>query len=298
VAYDFLLSSRTLSNGRTAHYARLAGTNQPEFLIGFRTSYKNNYGLFNPLKTNGVVYDPIDFFEDKGFWAHFIYPTAKAESNGSFYCLNTYDRARFTFGFMQFAAHVPNGDFVKWFKTLMTLPNARDYFPKISLQDGRLYYSNGRSAPYALEDDSCTELLMKYLNPSLSEIENQELICSARMVHWALYDPDHRKCQVDTTLELWKQNMAYYHTRFNLDGTPASVCQLICDILHQGRGDYNQIAAAINTNKDWKKAFSNLLLIGDPGFRSRIDTVKNTIATLVRTKIFNTSYDSTTNSFV
>ena len=46
-----------------------------------------------------------------GFWADFIEPTAMGEGQ-SYITLNTYDPARFTFGFAQLAAHVPDGDFV------------------------------------------------------------------------------------------------------------------------------------------------------------------------------------------
>src|SRR2546425_705153 len=131
MAYDFLLSSATLTSGRTVHYAQLTGSDQPKFIIGYPTRYEGNTGLFNTTINSSIVYNPADYSEQSGFWAHFIYPTARAESKGSFFCLNTYDRAKFTFTFMQFAAHVPDGDFVKFFKKLLALPNGADYFPKL-----------------------------------------------------------------------------------------------------------------------------------------------------------------------
>jgi len=128
--YDFSLSSGVLANGRTVNYARLNGSTQPKFVIGYRTMYEGNFGLFNTQVTQGLIYNPADYAAGFGFWAYFIHPTAMAESKGSYLCLNTYDRAKFTFSFMQYAAHVPNGDFVIFFRKLLALPNAADYFPR------------------------------------------------------------------------------------------------------------------------------------------------------------------------
>ena len=242
MAYDFLLSSNTLANGKTAHYARLAGSAEPKFLIGYRTSYEENYGLYNTSANENNLYYPADYEAETGFWAYFIYPTARAESKGSFFCLNTYDRARFTFGFMQYAAHVPNGDFIKFFKSLLILPNAKEYFPRISLIDNHIYYNSDHGISSLLEDDSSTVKFMDYLNPSLSEIENQELICASRMVHWAINDPAHIKLQVDTAIDNYKNNLIEYSRRFNLNNAPDKVCQAICDIRHQGRGKNDEIA--------------------------------------------------------
>jgi len=66
----------------------------------------------------------------------FIEPTARCEGQ-SFITLNTYDRARFTFGFAQFAAHEPDGDFVTWFRDMLGQSEASDYFPDLAVKDGR-----------------------------------------------------------------------------------------------------------------------------------------------------------------
>ena len=298
MAHEFLLSSSTLANGKMVHYAQLAGSSEPKFIIGYRTSYDGSFGLFNISTEEKIIYNPVDYESQNDFWAYFIYPTAKAESRGSFFCLNTYDTARFTFGFMQFAAHIPEGDFVKFFRRLLNLPNAKDYFPWLSIKDGHIWYDRGLNTPSQLEDVTSTDKLMDYLNPSLSEIENQELICSARMVHWAKHDSLNLKAQVDTAIDNWKNNMIQYDLRFSLDGVPAKVCQLICDIRHQGRGKNDEIASALNTNGDWDKAFANLALIGYHRFKSRIDTVKRTINSYVSDGVFDKTYNSTLNTFI
>ena len=48
-----------------------------------------------------------------------MHPTAIAEG-ALFHTLNTYDRAQFTFSFLQFAAHVLDGDFVAHLRALLT----------------------------------------------------------------------------------------------------------------------------------------------------------------------------------
>lgn len=298
MAYDFLLSSGVIANGRTIHYAKLNGTSQQKFVIGSRTMYLGNFGLYNTQVTPGLAYNPAEYNGEFGFWAYFIHPTAMAESKGSYLCLNTYDRAKFTFSFMQYAAHVPNGDFVKFFRKLLALPNAKDYFPKLVLRDSHIFYRNDLGVLKQLESNLSTQDLMDYFNPSLQEVENQELICSARMVHWATNDAAHRKVQVETAIQHFKNNMVEYNVRFGLNGVPAKVCQMICDIRHQGRGMNDRIASALNTNGNYNLAFTNLCSIGAVNYSQRITTVRNTINSLLTTGIFNKKYDSATNSFI
>jgi hypothetical protein len=296
--YDFSLSSGVLANGRTTHYAQLNGTNEKKFTFAFRTMYDGNVGLYNTQVSGVPVYNPVDYMPEFGFWAKFIYPTAMAESQGAYTCLNTYDKAKFTFSFMQYAAHVPNGDFVRFFKKLLALPNATDYFPKLILKDSRIFYKNSNGTLSQLETDLSTQELMDYLNPSLQEVESQELICAARMVHWATNDTNHRRIQVETAIHHFKANMVEYNKRFKLNGVPAKVCQMICDIRHQGRGMNDRIANALNTNGNYNLAFTNLCSIGAANYSQRINTVRSTITKLLNDGSFNKKYDSASNSFI
>ena len=296
--YDFSFSSEVLPNKKTVHYAQLNGRDQPKFVIGNRTKYGEYFGLINTQSFPGLVYNPADYFAQFGFWAYFIHPTSQGESKGSYLCLNTYDTAKFTFSFMQYGAHVPNGDFVKLFRKLLALPDAGDYFPKLVLKDSRIYYKGEDEVLKQLENDLSTQALMDYFNPSLLEIEPQELTCAARMVHWATYNPAHYKIQVETAIENYKDNLVSYSKRFGLNGFPAKVCQLICDIRHQGRAKNDAIANALNTNGDYELAFKNLCSLGGAAYSSRIDTVRNTINSLLTAGIFNKKYDSASNTFV
>lgn len=297
MAYDFKITSEVMPNGRTAYHAQLNGSADKKFVVGYRTFYLDNFGLYHNRPQKDLVYSGSDYHNDFGFWSHFIEPTAQAESKGSYLCLNTYDRAKFTFTFMQFAAHVPNGDFVVFLKRLLNLPKAADYFPRLTIKDGRIHYRNNATLT-PLESNDSTKGLMNYFNPSLDAVDDQEVICAARMIHWASSEADHRRTQVETAIELMKHNMKEYSRRFALDGVPAKVCLMVCDIRHQGRGKNDRIAHALNTNGDYDKAFENLCTIGEVNYKSRIDTVRSTLKKLLNDGAFHKKYEKASNSFV
>jgi hypothetical protein len=297
MAIDFSITSAVSSTGRTTYNAQRLNSNELKFTIGSKTKYGDYFGLFNTSVSSSQVFNPEDYVAKYGFWSYFIYPTAMAESSGSFKCLNTYDRAQFTFSFMQYGAHVPNGDFVKFFRKLLQLPNSAEYFPKLVLSNNRIFYkSNEILSP--LENDSSSQALMDYLNPTLNDIENQELISAARFVHWATNDPQHRETQVASAIEMYKENMKSYHKRYGLHNAPANVCQMICDIRHQGRAKSDRIALAMSTNGNYDKAFANLCTIGNANYQNRINTVRATIKKITDLGKFSMKYDAGTGEFV
>jgi hypothetical protein len=257
----------------------------PSFFVGKRVVYKDkksgmeSWGLMN-LSTTGDSYDPLDHKPSHGFWADFIHPICLCESQGSFQCLNTYDRASFTFGFLQYAAHVPDGDFVKFFRALLATPLGPDYFPDLTLDDGRIVrLTDSGSMP--LESENTTEPLMDYLNPSLGAVEEIEAINAAKFVHWSLTDEGHRATQVQMGIEHIKSAMTKYAAKYALDQVIDKVCLVVTDIRHQGRAKSFQIIEALDTDGDQDKAFANLLQIGLPWYEPRIKTLKKAIATLV-----------------
>jgi hypothetical protein len=253
--------------------------------------------LYNATVLSNLKYIPENYQDQYGFWAYFIYPTTKVESVSSFICLNTYDRAYFTFGFMQFAVHVPNGDFIFFLKDLLKLPNAKDYFPRLEVINGRIFYKSDSGSQTQLEFDNTSQPLMEYFNPTTNDVEHQELICSARLIHWATNDPEHRRIQVENSIHLYQKKMSKYSKRLSLHNYPAKVCFMICDILHHGRGSYDMIAYAIDTNGDYELAYNHLCLIGEGQYQQRINTLKSQIKILETNGIFNKKYNSNTNTF-
>src|SRR5690349_12944689 len=184
--------------------AWFATTLGERFYVGNRVRYKQTrLGLMN-TKT-GPVYKPEDY-ADFGAWATFIYPTALAESNAHFNCLNTYDRAGFTFGFLQFAAHVADGDFVQLFRALLQLEERKVYFPELELQNGHIVRRT-EQAVIRLELPDSSEQLKRYLNPSSGEVEPQERLSAARFIHWSQHSDAHRRAQVQVAVNNARQRL-------------------------------------------------------------------------------------------
>ena len=267
-----------------------------KFYIGSETVYEGNHGLYNYRLSDGPVYAPENYQDQFGYWAWFIYPTAMCESKGSFHCLNTYDRAAFTFTFMQYAAHVPNGDFVLYLRELLKLPAAKDYFPFLELKNDHVWYIRNQMASQ-LEDANSTSALMKYLNSDSNNIDDQELITAARFVHWAQNSEDHRNIQVTTAISLFKENMKEYDIRFNLDGWPDYVCHAICDILHQGRAKYSLIHNLLVSSDNRETVYTKLVNIGAEHYADRIKTLKSVHKRLRDQGIFGKFYNSANGEF-
>lgn len=256
--------------------------NGPKFEVGRRVKFgkaEPTVGLSN-IRTPGAKYNPADHVATHGFWAHFILPTCTAESNGAFNCLNTYDRAFFTFTFLQYAAHVPDGDFVKFFRRLLAEPEAADYFPDLLIHEGRIARDTPLG-PAKLETAESTRGLMTYLNPSLQDVESVEVINAAKFIHWSENSTAHRAIQVETGIAHFKTAMKSYDRRYGLAGRLDKVCLAVADIRHQGRGSSQDILAALNTSGNDEKAYRNLLQIGATVYKTRIDTIDREVKKLV-----------------
>lgn len=264
------LVSFSLEQG-SKYFGKIDGT---RFYIGSRVPYDGGKGLMNIEGTAAQRYNRATFRDDFGFWADFIHPTAMAEG-ALFHTLNTYDRARFTFSFLQFAAHVPNGDFVRYLRELLTLPLALEYFPDLQVQGGRVCRLGDRGLT-ALESDASTDGLLDYLNPSLREIEDTEVIQAAKFIHWAQSDAEHRRLQIEIGVEEFREKMAQYAQRYSLDGASEVVCLLVADIRHQGRAKSEVIMTALQSANPVAK----LLEIGASRYPQRIAVLRKEIKAL------------------
>lgn len=243
------------------------------FFIGSRVSYAGGKGLMNASGSAVQKYQRDAFRTTFGIWADFIHPTAMAEG-GLYHTLNTYDRARFTFSFLQYAAHVPNGDFVMYFRALLRLASAKDYFPDLELANNRICKIDDTGL-VPLESDTSTELLMDYLNPSLNEVEDTEIIQAAKLIHWA-QDDEHRKVEIEVGITNFKTKMAGYALQYKLDGADDAVCVAIADIRHQGRAKSPAIIAALQDSNP----LNALLKIGEPQYHERLVVLRREIAAL------------------
>jgi hypothetical protein len=248
-----------------------------QFFVGRRVPYKGNVGLYNVFGGSNLQklnYSAAEFAK-LGFWAEFLEPTAICEGGGNYLTVNSYDRAAFTFGFGQFAAHVPNGDFVKYFRNMLSLATAADYFPHLGVVGGRICKTDG-SQPRPLESDDSTAALMTYLNPGLDEVQDAEVIAAAKLIHWTASSTDARHAQVSEMASTYRRFMARADNRVGIDGLTADKCCVIADILHQGRGGemtWPLIDDALRSSKP----FENLIAIGAPEYDGRKKTLKKEI---------------------
>ncbi|MFT0859760.1 hypothetical protein [Ancylobacter sp. G4_0304] len=239
----------------------------PPFFVGRRVPYEGRIGLYNIFAGSRLLkidYDPAAFAGQFGFWAEFILPTAMCEGR-NFLTLNTYDRAAFTFGFGQFAAHVPNGDFVQYFRTMLTLPQAPLYFPHLAVIGGRITGTDGAGP---LESDASTAALMAYLNPNLAEVQDAEVVAAAKFIHWTATTPAAQSVQVDQMIDTYRGFMRRADHRVGIDGRTAAECCVIADILHQGRGGsmtWPLIQSALNSTNPLEA----LIKIGAPTWEER-----------------------------
>lgn len=256
----------------------------PSFEVGRRVTYAarggQTIGLSGSLGAT-AQYDPAEFFQQFGVWAYFIAPTATCESNSHFATLNTYDIASFTWSFLQFGAHVPNGDFVMFFRKLLTDPGAADYFPDLVLAGNRICRVEPSGA-VPLESDASTQPLMNYLNPTIQAIEEIEVINAAKLVHWATNSASARLLQVDAGVALFRANMKAYAQRYGLDGVADFVCLVVADIRHQGRGTSADILHALATGGDQQKAYSNLIQIGNHLYAGRCQTLDKSVKAFIQ----------------
>jgi hypothetical protein len=223
-----------------------------KFAIGRLARFHGNLGIANdnfPLGRQ-FTYKADDFRQGFGFWADFIEPTAICEGR-SFLTLNTYDRACFTFGFAQFAAHVPDGDFVIWLRSMLGEPDVNDYFPDLGLDAGRVV-KHAASGTLPLETRDTTQPLMDYLNPSLAVVNDEEVVAAAKFIHWTMNHPNTQMLQVKQMVTTGHALLRRADTRLGLNDVTADLCCIVMDILHQGRGTFAEMLQAMRANDPYK----------------------------------------------
>lgn len=246
----------------------------PRFFVGRRVSYEGRVGLYNVFPGSSLQkldFDPKNYRERFGFWARFINPTAGCEGR-NFLTLNSYDRAGFTFGFGQFAAHVPDGDFVGWLHAMLALPEAQAYFPELSLVSGRIHLEG--AGP--IESARSTAALMAWLNPVRDKVDDAEALAAARLIHWTAAHRSARLAQISQMIASFRGYVARADRRSLIDGRTAAECCVIADLLHHGRGGrtvWTSVAAALSSDRP----FHRLIVIGGSKWAERTARLKRLI---------------------
>lgn len=263
-------------------FARVDGG--PEFFVARRTTYASRAGLAQIGRLTGPIYDPAAFSDEFGPWAHLVYAIGASESQNRFNRVNSYDRAAFTFGFFQLAAHTPRDNLVLFLRQATELPAFQRHFPELQMKDGRLHRIDGNSAIDleveiydARQDEHQLQNLMRYLNPRETAIDDAEIIHTARLVELCETSPEFCALQVRTAIQITARKFRERYQRwYNLSGMSDSICVAIADIHHQGRAKKAQVRAALAS----AEALSNLTQLGADKYPERCKSLRRMIATM------------------
>lgn len=274
------------SGGRTAYYATIGGG--AEFYVSNATRYENYRGLYQPgSKLYGPKYVAADSFNLYGSAAAMVGAIAEGESSGYFNRVNSYDRAAFTFGFFQLAAHTPKDNLILLFRKLAAESDGfRRMFPDLSVRDGLLHREISPGHHVSLEkeyprpghqDEMNLKDFMEYLNPSGASIDTQELEAAAKLISLANSDAGTNSIQVNLAVGIKMGKIRNRYDRwYGLDGESDLVCTAIADIHHQGRGTKTQVREALRAATVAGKVTA-LCRIGETGYAERCSKLRRAL---------------------
>ncbi|USJ27572.1 peptidoglycan-binding domain-containing protein [Ensifer adhaerens] len=277
------------------------------FLIGSSTNFTDDMhrtGLFQGSKSIADssekfgVYKAADYEAVDRQWAHFVVPTFKAEG-GRYATLNTYDRAAFTFGAPQLAAHTPDMNFIIYLRSLLKLANADKHFPELTLAKDpqgkqRVHLKKGGTLvnleevvlvtrPNGIKEKQLAKL-MAYFNPSPTRIDDAELSAAARLMNWLRQDPKAKQIQIEVFIEHAKSNLARAKSKVpEFTGKKWQEALWTMDVLHHGRGTFSEIRVAITSHDP----LSSLAAIGASKYPERIRTIRRGVSELDTTGVLN-----------
>ncbi len=286
-------------------FARRAGTS--EFLVGVEVNQpaKRYHGLHFPVsRYYGPQYDVADYVAGFDQWAYLLDVTAFCESKNRFNLINSYDRARCTFGFYQLAAHTPRDNLILLFRAALREPQVATAFPELKLLGGKVFLIGSGGTEIDLEQeffDSATgetqlQRFMAYLNPERFQIDEQEVMQAARLVWLGNTSAACRRIQVEVSAAILQRKMSQrYHQWYNLDGETDVICAAVADIHHQGRGSKTAVRQALRS----RNKLAALLRIGETAHPSRVETLKARIEKWTRTgKMGQKRYHAAQNEFL
>jgi hypothetical protein len=285
--------------------ARLVG--EPgSFLVGkeINNAAKQFFGLFVPIAEYwGPVYRAADYTAELDQWAVLLEVTGACESENRFNLINTYDRAKFTFGFYQLAAHTPRDNLILLFRRLAQLTAFKEYFPDLEMRNGRLHRIDGSGAATDLEQEFPASngeqqimLFMNYLNPNRRIVDRQEALMAARLIHWSVNDPEMRRAQVQVAAEILQGKMSRrYQPKLGLDGKSDTICAIVADIFHQGRSTF----AAVKQILAQADPVPDLLKVNDAQQAPRNRHLKQAVdAAIAAGRLGNKVYSAANNEFI
>lgn len=274
------------------HYADFSFPTDMRVYAGYGVKYESYFGLCQSVKRFNDIgasrYDAGTYAPIHGIWSQLILPTATAESGLWFERLNTYDRAAFTFGFFQAAAHYPEANFILLFKDMLKRPEASLWFPELLLRatptGSRLFWlKNGEEIDLEVSErrsptnsEPNLKRFMAYLNADKTKVDDQELSVAARLLGWTRNEHGCRALQVQHAIAGIQSRLRQF--RKTLTGRTIDQCLMAADINYQGRAGGSSILAALHS----ASPYAELCKLGDPKFQDRVTTVSAEIGYLMK----------------
>lgn len=318
-----ILTDLAFERGKKVH-ARVDGR---EIYVGWMNRYPKDaehpsppvyLGLARSDQPGDPGFDAVAGRAAYGLWADIAAIIAEAESGGSLLALNTWDRAHFTFGHMQWAAHVPDANFGLLFRELLALPSASAWFPDLKLvttakgpriaqisADGyklletpeKLRWHVWRKdGTFFQKSGDVAKGLMTYLNPDPYKIDEAEVVNGAKLIAWISAEPEARAIVEQFTVRDMRAAFRGWASPFKLNGQSAAVCTLVYEALHQGRSE--GIAAAM-ADADPYTRMLDIGLAETNQWRTRVKTIKAGIERAMNDPKFKSGvYNAEQNTFV
>ncbi|WP_411847610.1 peptidoglycan-binding domain-containing protein [Roseibacillus persicicus] len=258
-----------------------------EFYVGKIHTYGSRRGLSR--YSSEIKYDRFEAAKDEGLWAHFSWPTIMAESNGNLITINAWDRAHFTWGYYQLAAHTAGDNLILLMRELLTLASAKKYFPDLTLVSGKVHQIiSGHTrnlekevmVPVSTWKERQIPRFMQYLNPSSKKLENEEVITAAKLIDWARTDPEVLKITASVSMRILKKKARWAASKYDLSGERPELAVWVSDILHHGRGKSSLIRNALSASS-YEEKLERLYKIDKHGkFEGRRNTVRDRLSDL------------------
>lgn len=186
-------------------------------------------------------------------WSKVIEPTILEESGASFTAVNTYDRASFSYGIIQFAAHTYDADFHAYFReVLQRFPEVqRKFFPEFELRPvkskqeifGRNIVGVWSQLTRNGEPDNAT--FRSFIKPQPKWVTTSEFTFAAKLITATRLNTGLQKLQVEFAVARAKRVMTQLAKYAPVDGLLDELCAWVFDITTQGRATYSQIAGAL-----------------------------------------------------
>lgn len=268
------------------------------FIVGYTVPFSDGDGDHRGLSQTKVanqlpqlMYNRHQAATTIGLWAHFAWPTIMGESAGRHLTVNTYDRARFTFGFYQLAAHTPNDNLILLFRELLSQPEAEDYFPDLTLRNGVVHQMLPGGSLASLETVTTVNRpngkiekqilgFMNYLNPDTANAGEREALNAAKLMHWLMNHQSAVDASVRVSMQIMRRKVKSASSKYGLAGQRPELAIWVSDIIHQSRGGPETIKAALKA-KTFETKLDALFQIGAPDYESRRKLVRKNIETLI-----------------